>query len=1099
VRLTTVIAANVIAIAMAIAGCAPTDALPDDASLLDEDVTLARAAGFDVARRELDIAGGSVVVAIVDEQLTDVSVSIADPNATQASLTVENNLRGAGMEITVLDVPQDSRIEITMLGPPESIAPGHAMLRVRRFAGSSQSPQLAAFRAWAAATNAAHRATAIRESGLADMESAIAALEGEHGDVRLAAEARLIKAHMLVHFQLDWRAARAEAQQAAQAFHVAKSPDPADVARARFVEALALTQIARDPASKDPAPDVAEKTARETLMDLSASSSPFGSIERARAIDAIAELDKNAALLDDANTRYEEAMVLYGAAGYTAGEREMRASLAHVFVERGRFNEAAKAFDAALPEIDQVSNPDRRVNAYISAGRAQQFSGRTDEATENLLKALALAREFELRMREASASQELGFVYWYRGDYLQAQAFLADALRLAREGKDDGMLATNLQSAGMILRIDGNYEAAIAMHKEGVERSTNPILRMRTTRHLALDYIAAGRYPDAIAELRDALATRLQDPKHHAYSDVKRDLAESLIEYGDGKPATQAEAAALLAETLEMCLKVEDRLGEIGAHRVKARLLAKQGKFGPAQKEFETAFNLIFAYRASSSNAQLRTQTLGHEQPAFRGYFDLMMRDVAARGPSAPRRATMLEERALRMLELARESHLGLVGAAPMNPAAAARVDALLSQMAEQSLTISALLKSNVAAKQTSGLDSLQLEMSRLRAEVDRERTAAVAEAATKQNSPSRVARTWRKVAPDAVQLSYALGNDHAYVWARRGDGTYVAVLSLPPAEIERELAGLAGLDAQTSPGKIEEAIARVSEVLLPTDLLPAQSKIVEVVAEGRLASVPFAGLRSPTNPARRLVETHAVTMITSLFAMPEAPRPNHARPFRLVALASGSGTLRSATPVLDPAPRLSAATAEIQAVARLFAADDPTARIKLFAGKDGSAEQLRKVWSSGADVVHFATHALADLRQPLASLLVLPAESAAGKPTHLTAGQVQDWRGDADLVFLSACESAIGPPRFAGGMPGLQSAFLRAGARGVIATLWPIEDVLARQFSEEFYERYTDGKSAVQALGETQRAWIARTQGASDADMARRRITALAHGFYTQ
>jgi CHAT domain-containing protein len=285
--------------------------------------------------------------------------------------------------------------------------------------------------------------------------------------------------------------------------------------------------------------------------------------------------------------------------------------------------------------------------------------------------------------------------------------------------------------------------------------------------------------------------------------------------------------------------------------------------------------------------------------------------------------------------------------------------------------------------------------------------------------------------------------------------------------------------------------------VLLPAGLLQPDTTALEIIAEGRIAGVPFSGLRSPVNPARRLVETHAIKMTTSMFAVDDAQPPAQARPFRLVALASGSGTLRSA-PTADPAPRLQAAIAEIDGIAQLFESANPLARVKLLIGNDGSAAQLHAIWSSGADVVHFATHALADLRQPLASLLVLPAKDAAGSPAYLTAGQVQDWRGDAELVFLSACESAIGPPRFAGGMPGLQSAFLRAGARGVIATLWPIEDVLARQFTADFYQRFTRGKAAVQALGETQRLWLAPKAGASEAEQVRRRITAMAHAYFS-
>jgi len=147
---------------------------------------------------------------------------------------------------------------------------------------------------------------------------------------------------------------------------------------------------------------------------------------------------------------------------------------------------------------------------------------------------------------------------------------------------------------------------------------------------------------------------------------------------------------------------------------------------------------------------------------------------------------------------------------------------------------------------------------------------------------------------------------------------------------------------------------------------------------------------------------------------------------------------------------------------------------------------------------VHFATHALADLRQPLASLLVLPATDAKGGPTYLTAGQVQAWRGDTELVFLSACESAIGPPRYAAGMPGLQRAFLRAGARGVIATLAPIEDVMAVQFATDFYGRYTGGMPAARALSETQRAWLAPVAGMDASDQLRRRMTALSHAYFS-
>ncbi|HEY6123080.1 MAG TPA: CHAT domain-containing tetratricopeptide repeat protein [Steroidobacteraceae bacterium] len=1082
--------------------CTSRPSTPDGAMLLDEEVTLRREAKVDTAQREIEVDSGSIVVVFVDEKLTDVKVRLAIVGADGEPLTVEveNNLRGSGLEVAAIEAPRGSRVSITLTGPQDSAAPGHVHLNVRRFdvhpEESKFTAQVAAFKSWSSATNASLRTDAVKATALAEMDRAISGLSSPPGDAALAAKARIVKANMLLFFRVDWRESRAEAQRAADAFGALPKVDTLNVSRAKLIESMALLQIAADRKATNPTSEEAVSLARGILAGLIDPLSMFDPVERARAITVLGQVDYATTRLDDADKRYAEAQAIYQAAGYAAGEREIRCHLAVVLLERGRFRDAALAFVALLPEVDEIASPEMRVTVLLGAARGQSFSARTDPAAELQIRALAVAREYQLRDKEASALHGLGHVYANRGDPLQARAYYAEALRAARNGSDVMSYVWALASAGVVARDDGDHDQAVALHKEAVSLASNPIARVRTLRELGLDYYFARDFAAAIVEFRLALDVDLHDPVHHAYSDVKRNLAQALIETDDPSPATFKEAARLLDESLKSCLRVGDKQGEIGAHRITGQLLANQGRSKEALVEYERTFALADAYRGSSASPEARRATLPHVQQAFRGYLDLEMKSVVARGAGKVQPASNREMAALRKLEMARDANFGAARTGELDVETARQVDALLSQMANKSLAITAMLKRELAKSEEAELASLQSGMADLHAELDRLRTAAATKAAVAEKAQAITTRDWRPLVPGGVQLSYVLGNDHAYVWARSEAGIVVSVLSKTPHALEQELIALGALDRQAAPEKVEQALEQVSAMLLPAGLVPANSTSVDVVAEGRIAGVPFPGLRSSTDSNRRLAETHAITMITSMFAVDEAPRVKHARPFRLVALASGSGSLRSAA-IPDPAPKLQAATKEIRIVADLFVARDQNAKIKLLLGAEGSAATLHGIWASGADVVHFATHALADLRQPLASLLVLPATDTAGAPTYLTAGQVEGWRGDAELVFLSACESAIGPPRFAAGLPGLQRAFLRAGARGVIATLWPIEDVLAQEFSADFYRRYTSGQSAAQSLSETQRAGLAPKPGADAAEQTRRRITALAHGFY--
>ncbi len=788
---------------------------------------------------------------------------------------------------------------------------------------------------------------------------------------------------MFYIFSIDWREARAEAQRAAAAFAKLPKPDALYEARARYVEALALGEMSDDREAKDPTGEEAMKLAIQSLETLSASTSPFGPIERARAIGSRGQLDVKLMQADGANKNFEQARAMFESNGYVAGDREMRWNLGLVLVEQGRFAEAARALEALAPEMDRITDPELRVNAYLSVGRALTFSGKPDEGTQLLMKARPLAHEYGLRAEEAAALQGLGYVYQNRGDLLGATAFWEEALRLARDGKDVTAYVEALASAGQAARADDNMERAFELHREAVRLAPAPVPQVRTHLDLGLDYYRIQDLPGAIAEYRKALAVDLHDPMHHVYTDGKLGLAQFLFEYDQYTPADLEEASKLISEGMTTSLAVNDMRSIIYAVRIRAQLDARLGRNAEALKGFDKVFAMAQEYRERSASSEARSVLTYDEQLAFRGYLDVVFAEAAKSGPGVFRNASAGEVAGLRRLERTRYESFGALRVGQLDAATAARVDKLLEDMGQKSLRIAALEKSGLDAVQTAELHELQSNMAHLHAELDSVRTSAAAKQARAAANIPREIRNWRALAPGAAQISYALGGKRVYAVVRGEAGTRVTVLAPTRRELEAQLAAFSKLDVQTKSREIEVALEQISSALLPAGLLPDKTTAVEIVAEGRIASVPFPALRSPTSAQQRLAETHAVSMITSLFDVAESLPAQHARPYRLVALASGSGTYRAATASIQRrgCRRRRRRFASRRTCSR---ARDASAKVKLFTGADGTGTALRDIWSSGADVVHFATHALADLRQPMASLLVLPATDAE-RQVHLS------------------------------------------------------------------------------------------------------------------
>ncbi len=122
--------------------------------------------------------------------------------------------------------------------------------------------------------------------------------------------------------------------------------------------------------------------------------------------------------------------------------------------------------------------------------------------------------------------------------------------------------------------------------------------------------------------------------------------------------------------------------------------------------------------------------------------------------------------------------------------------------------------------------------------------------------------------------------------------------------------------------------------------------------------------------------------------------------------------------------------------------------------------------------IVHFATHGFVDYRHPELSGLVLSLVDDRGNPQDgfLRMHDIYNLKLPVDLVVLSACNTGLGKDVKGEGLIGLTRGFMYAGAGGVVASLWKVDDDATAELMKHFYEgMFAHGLSPAKALRDAQ------------------------------
>jgi CHAT domain-containing protein len=232
---------------------------------------------------------------------------------------------------------------------------------------------------------------------------------------------------------------------------------------------------------------------------------------------------------------------------------------------------------------------------------------------------------------------------------------------------------------------------------------------------------------------------------------------------------------------------------------------------------------------------------------------------------------------------------------------------------------------------------------------------------------------------------------------------------------------------------------------------IPAGSDLL-LVPDGALQRVPFATLVLPDQTF--LFQRHplATAPSASVF-LRELPR----------------GDLSSVVAVAQPAPggydALHGATGEAMALKREYG------RGRVFVGTECSPSRFLEE-AAEADLLHFAGHAKLDVHTPARSALVF--ESPNGDAQFLSVGTIANTRLKRHpVVVLAACSTGRGKLRKTEGIDSLASAFLQAGARGVVATLSDVNDEESARLFRMFHRNVRSGARLADALRDAQLAHI--------------------------
>jgi CHAT domain-containing protein len=695
---------------------------------------------------------------------------------------------------------------------------------------------------------------------------------------------------------------------------------------------------------------------------------------------------------------------------------------------------------------------------WTSIGQTYARTGNSWKSLEYALKGEELFERFGIKSWVAAVCIDIGNSYLGLNNHNLALIYYEKALGIFQEiARQGGGIGSSLLSIGDVYLVQGKYDEARKKYQEALvdfERLNAP----RVTAALdgiGLTYHKQGDFKRALEYFGRALDLKKSRPVDWSNISVPESLlriASVQLDQGNYSHALDlAEQAANILRPLQDFSDISVRCPTVIGN---AYLRLKQPE--KARQAFEEAIanaEILFSRGGSLDDTR-----------AYFGMVDLL----GTEGKTAEAFTYAERTKSRTLLDVLQNGRIDITKA--MSSEEREKETKLKREIVSLNSQIS-------AEKDNARLDEQKKQLETKRREFEDFQTRLYAlkpelKVQRGEMTPISLEESAKLLPADkSAFLEFVVGEDKSFLFAITKDAAQKVSLKVYPIEIKQKDLAEQTESFRSKLAKRDLDFARASQDLYKLLLKPAEAQLKNktnliIVPDSSLWNLPFQALQSAPN--KYLVEQSSISYAPSSTALNEMAKKNKGKTFSdATLLAFGNPTVNKETSdrlkqifMSDPLEPLPEAERLVNSLQKMYGAS----RAKVFVGAY-AREEIAKSESSKFRVVQFAAHGVLNDFAPMYSHIVLAQKQ--GNPNEdglLEAWEMKDLDLNADMVLLSACDTARGQVSAGEGVIGMSWALFIAGAPTTVASQWKVESSSTTEFMLEFHRQLLANKKISKA-----------------------------------